>query len=100
MLTEPGPECVRFADLDRDPVNVQDSLVGQRGDPAARHQDADQVQGVGDRDQDRLLSVPLAPDGSERFDGLRQRELFPGEPLHEPAAADLSARLQPPVDPE
>ncbi len=50
ISTEPGPEGVRFADLDRDPINVQDGLAGQRRDPAARSQDTDEVEGIGRRD--------------------------------------------------
>ena len=39
-----------------------------------------------------------APHLAQPFDGVRQRELLARHAGHEPAAADLAARLEPPVD--
>ena len=89
---------MRFTDVDRNAVLVQNRPTGQRRNPAARDQDPDQVQWAGRGDEDHLALVALAPDGAQCLDRLRERELLRVESVHKTAAPDLPARLEPPID--
>ena len=57
-----------------------------------------EVQRIGGADGDQTAVGRDAPDLPQPFDRVRKRELLARHARHEPAAADLTARLETPVD--
>src|SRR5208282_2140441 len=83
---------------DRQAVAIDDAIGGQRREPLARRQYADQVERIGARERDPLAGGRAAAHLAHEADGLRQRELLARETGDETAAANFAARFEPSVD--
>ena len=70
----------------------RDALAGQK--------DADQVQGIGGADGDQLAAGRFLAHRAQFSNGLRQRELLAGDTVNEAPAADFTAGLEPPANPQ
>src|SRR4051794_40847660 len=79
-LLEATADEAELADLDREPFSIGDEGPGVGRQPRARDYDADQVQRIARGDEHDLVAL-LPPDGAERLDRLRQRELLADETL-------------------
>src|SRR5439155_1247171 len=53
-------DCAEVADLDRQAVMIRDHLAGERRDARARGENADQIQWISRRDDDRHRAMPAA----------------------------------------
>src|SRR5258708_19468444 len=86
----------RRISCDRQPVPVQQPIAGERDQPCARCNDADQIQRIGGGQRQVLLSVRLAAHVAQKTDRLRRCILLAREAGDEPTAPDLPPPLQAP----
>lgn len=96
-ILQPAQHVAQRADLNRVAVHVGDGLIRIGRHTLARGENADQVQGVGAGNDDRLGIRSGAAYGTHGFDCIRQGILLAHESVHEAAAANLAARLEPPI---
>ncbi|MDL1863549.1 DDE-type integrase/transposase/recombinase [Betaproteobacteria bacterium PRO7] len=93
-------EETRFAgdeQRDRHAVAVQHAVAGQRGQPRAGGEDADEVQRVGAADGDQRARALAAAHVAQQAHRFGRGELLAGHAGDEAAAADFAARLQAPI---
>ncbi len=84
--------------FDRHAVAVGDHLIGERRDPPAGQDDADQIQRIGCTDKHEFARRRRTAHRAQRVHGLGQRVLLPDEAVDEPPTADLPTAIQAPVD--
>src|SRR5439155_9349552 len=95
---EAAAERAQWRHIDGDAVAVGDGKRRERRHTLAGDDDADEVERIGGRQDDRPGVLPRAPDRPEGFDRLGQGELLADEPVDEAPAADLAAGLEAPED--
>ena len=84
----------RRIDGDRQSIQIQQPIAGERRQPRTGGDDAEQIQRIGAGQRDVLLRVGPAPHLAQQRHGVRRRVLLARKAGDEAAAANLAARLQ------